>query len=66
MLARTAIFGRLSVSNPRCAMIDFFLRKEVMPINRKKMDALKKQYGARKAKDVYYALENKAKASKKK
>jgi hypothetical protein len=30
------------------------------------MDALKKQYGARKAKDVYYALENKAKASKKK
>lgn len=37
-----------------------------MPVNRKKMDALKKQYGARKAKDVYYALENKAKASKKK
>ena len=29
------------------------------------MDALKKQYGARKAKDVYYALEAKQKASKK-
>lgn len=37
-----------------------------MPINRKKMGALKKQYGARKAQGVYYALENKAKASKKK
>ena len=37
-----------------------------MPVNRKKMDALKKQYGAKKGKDVYYALENKAKASKKK
>lgn len=37
-----------------------------MPINKKKMDALKKQYGAKKGKDVYYALENKAKASKKK
>ena len=37
-----------------------------MPINKKKMNALKKQYGAKKGKDVYYALENKAKASKKK
>ena len=30
------------------------------------MDALKKQYGARKAKDVYYAVEAKQKAAKKK
>ena len=35
-------------------------------IKKKKMNALKKQYGAKKGKDVYYALENKAKASKKK
>ena len=40
--------------------------EDLVPVNRKKMNALKKQYGARKAKDVYYALENKAKASKKK
>jgi len=30
------------------------------------MDAMKKQYGAKKAKEVYYAMENKAKSSSKK
>jgi len=37
-----------------------------MPVNKKKMAALKKEYGKNKGKDVYYALENKAKHSKKK
>lgn len=37
-----------------------------MPINRKKMNAMKKEYGAKKAKQVYYAMENKAKAKSKK
>lgn len=37
-----------------------------MPINTKKMEAMKKQYGAKKAKAVYYAVEAKQKAAKKK
>lgn len=37
-----------------------------MPVNKKKMKALKKEYGAKKGEDVYYALENKAKKKKKK
>lgn len=37
-----------------------------MPVNRKKMAALKKQYGTKKGEDVYYAMENKAKHSTKK
>lgn len=37
-----------------------------MPINQKKMKNLKKEYGAKKAKKVYYALENKAKQKQKK
>ena len=36
-----------------------------MPINKKKMSALKKEYGSNKGKDIYYALENKAKKKKK-
>jgi hypothetical protein len=36
-----------------------------MPINRAKMAALKKEYGAKKGEQVYYALENKAKAKHK-
>lgn len=32
-----------------------------MPVNQKKMKALKKEYGSEKGKQVYYALENKAK-----
>lgn len=37
-----------------------------MPVNRKKMEAMKKQYGKEKGKDVYYALENKMKQKQKK
>jgi hypothetical protein len=37
----------------------------IMPINRKKMAALKKEYGEKKGKNVYYALEQKAKKKKK-
>ncbi len=37
-----------------------------MPINRKKMSALKKEYGTKKGKDVYYALENKELKKRKK
>jgi hypothetical protein len=37
-----------------------------MPVNRKKMAALKKEYGAEKGKNIYYALEQKAKKKKKK
>lgn len=37
-----------------------------MPVNRKKMKSLKDQYGKEKGKDVYYALENKAKKKVKK
>ena len=35
-----------------------------MPVNKKKMAALKKQYGSKKGEDVYYALENKRKRRK--
>ncbi len=37
-----------------------------MPINRKKMAALKKKYGAKKGERIYYALEMKAKKKRKK
>lgn len=37
-----------------------------MPINVKKMKALKSQYGSEKGKEVYYALEQKAKTKRKK
>ena len=37
-----------------------------MPINKKKMQALKKEYGSEKGKSVYYALEQKAKKKDKK
>lgn len=36
-----------------------------MPVNKKMMKDLKKEYGAKKGKSVYYALENKQKAAKK-
>jgi hypothetical protein len=32
-----------------------------MPVNKKKMAALKKEYGSQRGKNVYYALENKDK-----
>lgn len=35
-----------------------------MPVNKKKMDALKKEYGAKKGKEIYYKLENKEKGKK--
>lgn len=35
-----------------------------MPINRKKMTAMKKTYGVKKGEDVYYAMENKMNKSK--
>lgn len=37
-----------------------------MPINKKMMSSMKKQYGKEKGKDVYYAVENKLKQKKKK
>jgi hypothetical protein len=37
-----------------------------MPVNRKKMEALKKEYGEKKGNEVYYKLENKKKKKKKK
>lgn len=37
-----------------------------MPINRKKMNNLKKEYGEKKGKEIYYALENKLTKKKKK
>lgn len=37
-----------------------------MPVNRKKMAALKKQYGAKKGEEVYYALEKKKTPAKRK
>ncbi len=37
-----------------------------MPVNKSMMESMKKQYGAKKAKSVYYAVEAKQKASKKK
>lgn len=36
-----------------------------MPINRKKMKNLKKEYGKKKGEQIYYALENKKKSKKK-
>lgn len=36
-----------------------------MPINQKKMTALKKEYGTIKWEEIYYALEMKAKKKKK-
>ena len=35
-----------------------------MPVNRKKMKAMKEEYGPKKGKQVYYATENKMKKSK--
>jgi len=35
-----------------------------MPINRKLMNSLRAQYGAKKGEDVYYAMENKRKSEK--
>lgn len=32
-----------------------------MPVNRKKMKALKKEYGAKKGEEIYYRMENKEK-----
>ena len=37
-----------------------------MPVNQKKMKAMKKEYGAAKGKQVYYAMENKQKIASKK
>ena len=37
-----------------------------MPINKKMMDSLKKEYWEEKWEDIYYALENKNKNKKKK
>lgn len=37
-----------------------------MPVNKSMMESMKKQYGAKKGKSVYYAVEAKQKASKKK
>lgn len=37
-----------------------------MPINQSKMKALKKEYGEKKGKEVYYALEQKDKQKKQK
>lgn len=37
-----------------------------MPVNKKKMKAMKEQYGKDKGKDVYYATEMKAKQKAKK
>jgi len=37
-----------------------------MPVSKKKMGALKKEYGDKKGKEVYYAMENKKKKKKKK
>ena len=34
-----------------------------MPINKKKMNALKAEYGSKKGIKVYYAMENKSKRS---
>ena len=36
-----------------------------MPVNQKKMAAMKKEYGAKKGKQVYFAMENKAKHASK-
>lgn len=36
-----------------------------MPVNRKLMESLKKHYGKVQARDIYYAMENKAKPKRK-
>lgn len=36
-----------------------------MPVNQKKMKAMKKEYGSKKGKQVYYALEQKQKSKQK-
>lgn len=36
-----------------------------MPVDKKMMDSMMKQYGAKKGKSVYYAVEAKQKANKK-
>lgn len=35
-----------------------------MPINKKMMSSLKKEYGKKKGESIYYALENKKKSKK--
>lgn len=35
-----------------------------MPVNKKMMSSMKKQYGKEKGKDIYYAIENKQKKKK--
>lgn len=37
-----------------------------VPVNKSMMKDMKKRYGAKKGKDVYYAVENKQKSAKKK
>lgn len=37
-----------------------------MPVTKKMMSSMKKQYGKEKGKDIYYAVENKQKQHKKK
>lgn len=37
-----------------------------MPVQKKKMKALKEEYGSKKGEEVYYAMENKAKHKPKK
>lgn len=37
-----------------------------MPVNKKKMKALKEEYGKKKGENVYYAMENKDKKKAKK
>lgn len=37
-----------------------------MPVNQKKMKAIKKGYGAKKGKEIYYATENKQNTAAKK
>jgi hypothetical protein len=34
-----------------------------MPINREMMSSMRKEYGAKKAKEIYYAMENKMRKS---
>lgn len=51
------------VQNPKGKMLKIkksFITN-TMPINKKMMDNMKKEYGAKKAKGVYYGLENKMK-----
>lgn len=37
---------------------------ELMPVNKKRMAALKAEYGAKEGENVYYAMENQAKHGK--